>query len=157
MTNPPCLAVALYRVGPSKAAQLSGPALPSAPMISAQTDCRWVPCLLPALQLQHQTRRGSSAARSPFCSPADVPFGFVDLVGNTALDQPRVRSSGCEGRVLRTLVAEAIVIEPVSCKQIPDFLLRIGKFAHDDIYRVGWVNLESIGCERTGICVRHRG
>jgi hypothetical protein len=53
-------------------------------------------------------KRGSSAARSPFCSPADVPFGFVDLVGNTALDQPRVRSSGCEARVLRMLPVFAI-------------------------------------------------
>jgi len=37
-------------------------------------------------------KRRSSAARSPFRSPPDVPSAFVDLVGNNALDQRGVRS-----------------------------------------------------------------
>ena len=79
MTNPPCLAFALYHAGPSKAAQLSGPALPSAPMISVQTDCRWVPCLCPALQLQHQTsavprRLDRRSVRRRMCHSASLTW-----------------------------------------------------------------------------------
>src|SRR6516164_3420008 len=36
----------------------------------------------------------SSAARSPFCTSADVLSGLGDFAGNNALDQPRTRSSG---------------------------------------------------------------
>src|SRR5262245_18242823 len=46
-------------------------------------------------------KRGPTAVRSPFCSSADVPFGFIDLVGNNALEQLPVRSSGFHARVLR--------------------------------------------------------
>jgi hypothetical protein len=68
---------------------------------SAQTDLSIGASLVTGPQLP-LSKCSSCAARLPFCSSADVPFGFLDLAGTNALDQPHVRSSGRDTGVLRT-------------------------------------------------------
>ena len=68
-------------------------------------SCRFGALLVAGIVTTGPRKRGSPAVRSPFCSSAVVLFGFINLVGNNALEQLRVRSSGLHVRVLRAALA----------------------------------------------------